>query len=261
MVTEPAQQRAQGLFLLITPWEFGHRSASAHHTEPFRHAPFYKNEKGVKELKDALQGLPGSQEESPVCIFASPYYSFVPEDLYEEGDQKRMLDLAFSEDLEEADLRTERSQVTDTRIVHWYPRILRDALTEAYPGFVPLHFTVPAIETLLGVHVRTGKACGLAHIRHGEVDVGFAAQGGLRLFNSFSYATAEELVYFTLHTWRTCGAGEELEQFHITGTTEQGSEKELLQRYIEEPVLHEDGEGSWRSFLLEEISEFADHKR
>jgi hypothetical protein len=249
------------LILLVTPWAFATADANSKRIRTFRHAPFYRSEKGIEELKAFLKESPDPSDESPLCIFASPYYSFVPEDLYDPEDEKRMLDLAFSEGIEEEGIRSERSMLIDSRVVHWYPSRLIEALTDRYPGFVPHHFTIPAIENLLALNTHDGKACGLAHIRHGEVDVGFAVDGELRIFNSFSYANAEELVYFILHTWRTCGAGEGIESFHVMGTTPQTEEKELLERYVQDPVLYQDENGHWLSFLLDELPRFADHQR
>lgn len=259
MISSHRSKENSELSLLITPWAFAQVKGSRSFIRSFGQAPFYRTKKGLEELKGFLDESPDPSDESPLCIFASPYYSFVPEDLYDEADEKRMLDLAFSENIEEEGIRSERSVLTDTRVVHWYPSLLLNALTERYPGFVPHHFTLPSIEALLSLQIRAGKATGYAQIRYGEVDVGFASRGELRIFNTFSYASPEELVYFILHTWRSCGAGEELGSFHISGTTPQGAEKELLEHYVEDPVLYEDGEGHWRSFLLENFSDLADH--
>jgi hypothetical protein len=238
---------------------YSHSSGKKQH--PFENHPFYRTEKGIEELRKGLDQVPGDRDSSPIVHFASPYYSFVPEDLYEEEDRARMLELAFSEGFGPEEIRAERSLLTDARVVHWFPEQLQKALKDRFPGFVPHHFTIPAIETLLALQHRAGRATGLAHIRQGEVDVGFAAEGKLRIFNSFSYANAEELVYFILHTWRTCGAGEKLQRFHVTGTTPQKDERELLERYVEGLVLHEDGKGHWNSFLLEELQDLEDHSR
>ncbi len=261
MTTDSRSAREHELLLLITPWAITRRSSEGISHHPLKQVPFHKYEKGIEELREQLTECPDPQDESPLCCFASPYYSFVPEDLYDEADQERMLELAFSESFPKEGVRTERAQVANARVVHWFPEALQKLLTERFPGYIPQHFTIPAIETLLALHTRSGKATGLAHIREREVDVGFAADHGLRIFNSFSYANAEELVYFILHTWRSCGAGEALEEFHVSGTVEQGMEKGLLERYVEAPIYHEDGKGSWSSFLLEDLREFEDHRR
>lgn len=258
-ITDP--KKDPELLFLISPWAFGHYSGGGPTVKPFQNAPFHKTKKGMEELKGAFQEAPDPGDHPPIVCFASSYYTLVPEDLYEEDDRQRMMKLTFSEDIPENELRTDRSMVSDARIVHWWPPALSEEARGHYPGFFPEHFAIRAIDGLLALNTKSGEPCAIAHIRHGEVDIGFAAAGRLRSLNSFSYANTDELVYFILHAWRTYASGERIDAFHVTGTTEQGEEKELLQRYVEDPIFHMDGKGNWCSFVFEDILGFADHRR
>lgn len=259
VTTDP--QEAPELQFLVSPWAFAFSFRGERQVHSFHNAPFYNTKKGCEELAGLFEEAPTPADQTALLCFASTYYTLVPEDLYDEADKQRVMRLTFSEDFSEEELRSDRSMVSDARIVHWWPSILSEKASENYPGYLPEHFSVKGIAHLLALNTKMGAPCAIAHIRHGELDVGFASRGMLRSFNSFSYANAEELVYFLLHAWRSYASGESIGSFHLTGTTAQGDEVELLQRYVEGATYHSDGKGNWCSFFFEDIISDAHHQR
>ncbi len=211
-----------------------------------------RNRKWSEELREQLRNHVSDEERRLRAVFASPYYTLLPEHLLHPGDEARTLGALFTESFGEGEVRSEKAGVEDPSILYWYPSSLEKVLIEADPGYIPAPLSQLGIDALLRAQHRDGRPIGLLHIREGEADMGFAEDGRVLHFSSFAYRNAEELLYFFLSARKEKELEEKVDRVQIWGTTGTGAERELIERYIGDPVLHQDAKGNWSSFLFEE---------
>lgn len=211
-----------------------------------------RNQKWSEELREQLRAHVSDEERRLRAVFASPYYTLLPEHLLHPGDEARTLGSLFTESFGEDEVRNEKTGAEDPSILYWYPSSLDRVLIEADPGYIPTPLSQLGIDALLRTQHRDGRPIGLIHIREGEADIGFAEEGRILQFSSFAYRNAEELLYFFLSARKEKELEKKTDRVHVWGTTGTGTERELIDRYIGDPVLHQDGKGSWSSFLFED---------
>ncbi len=185
--------------------------------------------------------------------FSSSLYTFVPKALFDE--QKLEEYLTFNHDLNaNSSLRFYYNSIDcfDTVVVYAIPRGIDFLAKAKLPTFNWFHHSLPLSEA---IHFDSSNQSKLnIHIQKQCFDIVYAPDGKLRFFNSFTYKSAEDFIYFLLYVMEQLELNRETTTLKLFGEIERNSSiYKLLYTYIKEVEIAERSKEVNFSSVLSEI--------
>jgi len=167
---------------------------------------------------------------SVFVAIAGPHYTLVPGPLFENSTKEQLLKFNHPLAGDEIVLADEIVSA-EGFCVYSVNKKIKDMLDQAFPNNHIKHTTTCLVESLPALGSKTYKTC-LVNVQGEHMDV--ALYGGkLLFFNSFSFQTAEDFLYFILASLEQNNCNPEDTEIVLAGEIELGSALfDTLKKYI-----------------------------
>ena len=176
-------------------------------------------------------------------VFSSPFSKavlsvsgeksvLIPEALFEEGRESDYL--AFSNEVP-AGHGVHSNQLVNirSRCIFSVSGELAGLLEETFPASLLMHSSTPLIDVFALRMKREEGRNVILHIQYSQFEMLVFEGAELNFYNSFSYTTAEDLLYYTLFVFEQLDLNHEKDGVQVYGEVDQyGNLSELLQRYL-----------------------------
>lgn len=186
-----------------------------------------------KQVKDNL--LHDVSEDTTIRIaLQTPYYTVVPDSLYEESSRQQLLSFTISDLPAHVPVFSNLLVKQQARIVFAVPEIYKESLSVfpnalLYAHVVPLAASIP-------LHFASLKSTFLLlQIHEQAFDLVFFKGTQLLLLNTYTWQTPEDVLYFTLFTMEQLGLDSHELPVFICGTLQRKSALyDLIYTYVKD---------------------------
>lgn len=193
---------------------------------------FSQSESAIIHLLNDLPEL-ASQQNQLQIIFETPFYSLIPNAMYQEGRAKEILSFQFDEIPENWMSVSQPIDKSDMTLVYALPAALLNACQQLYLEAAKSHH--------LGflMHHLQNDSKNNVHlwIRQQFTDIILTKNGQPALINSFHTRTAEDLIYYLYKTAETLELNIELLSLHLY-QDEKIILPETLKKYFPTVISH-----------------------
>jgi len=161
---------------------------------------------------------------------AGPHYTLVPGALFENANKEQLLKFNHPVNADEVVLSDEIFSA-ESFCVYSVNKGVKELLDKCFPNNHIRHKVTSLIESLPAIASKTHKTC-LVHVQGDALDVALY-RNKLLFFNTFSFQTAEDFLYFILASLEQNGASLEETEIILAGEIETGSAiYNTLKKYI-----------------------------
>ena len=130
--------------------------------------------------------------------YHGPYSTLVPNALYDKEQQSKYLDFNFS-DLPAGKINTDTLFSIGSANVYLVPEAASALLVQRFPNIRFHHSTTVLIESLIRQNRHSSEQAIYVNINEKDFDILVLAGKSLQFYNTFSYQTPEDLVYYLLY--------------------------------------------------------------
>jgi hypothetical protein len=187
----------------------------------------------AEELDSFLSGEETLQSgyKKSLAMAATRKSTLIPEPFFREDHLKQYL--AFNHDMDELDeIHYNYLPEIDAYTVFAVPNPISNVIRKHLHGVTYFHQGLPFIRW--HVDNATGLKKTVAISLYGAfLDIGVFSKDKLHFYNSFSWSTPEDILYYILHIYRQFTLDVSLNRLYVTGhTRRQDDIKKLIRRYI-----------------------------
>jgi hypothetical protein len=164
----------------------------------------------------------------------SHFHTLVPSSLFEKEQARQYLDFHFS--LPSGfTISHDRVPEIDACNIFAYEPALQDLIKENFKDEVITHRSTALLKAFYMQHQQNGGSSGIfLNSRNGHIDIAVFNKKKLLFFNSFSFKTKEDILYFTLYTFEQLGLQPDSMPLTISGAIDSNDETlKLLKQYIQ----------------------------
>lgn len=162
-----------------------------------------------------------------ILTIDAPQFSLVPSAFYDPARKETFLNLQYTPDRTGDWTYQDPLESLDAFMVYAMPLSVENRLRAAFPHIVIRHAKTFLLEKLMGIVNRhPAPELGFIHVGKDSLDVIIFKSGKLSFFNTFSYQTFDDLVYFTLLTLKDASLSPEKFPLQICGN--YANDTELL---------------------------------
>jgi len=191
--------------------------------------------------------------------------TLVPNALYEKSKERDFVDFnliadrtdrlgGFQDAMAVTDIASD--QLINLEAVNLYMQTgsIEEVLTKSFSQIKIMHYSTTLIEGMLMKYKNQGKKMLLINFHRGAFDLIFLDDNSVKLYNSYTYQTKEDFVYFVLFVCEQLKLNPEKVELMITGELEKKSEYyHLLYTYIRN-ISFSDRNGTFEySYVLDEL--------
>lgn len=193
---------------------------------------FSKSEPAIIHLLNEMPELTSQQNQLQI-IFETPYYSFIPNALYQESRAKEILYFQYDEIPENWVTVSQSIEKSDLTLVYALPAAISNACQQLYPEAAKSHH--------LGyfMHYMQNNTENTVHlwIRQQFTDIVWIKNNQPVLINSFHTRTTEDLIYFLFKTAETFEQNSDVLSLHLY-QEEKTILPESLKKYFPSVTSH-----------------------
>jgi hypothetical protein len=159
-------------------------------------------------------------------------WTLVPGALYEESSAADLLRLG-AEVAEDQIVYADAIAGNDIRLVYTWPSLWKQVVDSQLPEASVRHFAGILADSLLRMHIKESVLT--AHVQGFQMDLLGLVDGKIHLFNSFSFQSPEDFLYYIVLAYDRLEFNRELVPLQLTGEVESGSAiHQLCYKYIRE---------------------------
>jgi len=175
-----------------------------------------------------LTRLPFKETE---VIIASPDFTLIPSALFEESKSEEFLGISTTIK-KPAETGIENFVRQEMKLVYSWPASWKRAIVQAFPSATIHHYSFYLLQGILNQPSETAV---YAHVQDFREDIIVVKEGKLMFFNSFSFQSPEDFLYYILLAYDRHELNRELIPLKLLGEIEQGSALySLCYKYIRE---------------------------
>ncbi len=185
------------------------------------------------EIRRYLSNLPSGSGQSPINIgLSDQLYTLVPKALFEDHQLNSYLALNHpAEEMEQYTVQHNLVENLQLAIVYGIPSTIKEIVEDKLPMANWSHFSKALLENASLNHQK--EKFFQLHIQANRFDVLLMNQGKLQFFNSFSYESAEDFIYYLLYVMEQLELDREEQEVDLVGEFEENSALyEMLYKYI-----------------------------
>lgn len=171
-------------------------------------------------------------------LIVNELYTFVPDDVYVENEDKKDLFLRFNfENIEKNVILTNKIDTCKIMNLFGIPRDLFDFLQRAFPYAEYVHHITPLLHYFLKIRTIGENARVYVHLTNSDVSVFCFRSNRIEAVNTFSYSDTNDAAYFILTLWDKLRFDQLSDVLHIAGFTENRTDLiTILSRFVENVV-------------------------
>ena len=132
--------------------------------------------------------------QSVVCLIENRYCALVPDALFDESDQAKLLDFGFQIPEGHA-VASERLASVRCLNVFAHPKTLLDKVTARWKDIAVTHASSIFIDSAMNSNIDTGA---FIQVRNRDFDLMMKKEDQLLFFNNFKFNTKEDFAYFLM---------------------------------------------------------------
>lgn len=160
----------------------------------------------------------------------SNHFQLMPQELVEAGMARRVLDASFT--TVDGDVLTCPIEGTDAAIACDAYRGVVGFMRRTFPAATLLHHLAPLCSYCVRAYAEE-TGCLHININDKEAHIVVIKQGKLQMANTFAYRSLEDVAYYALNSWKTCGMESRRDKVMLTGDNALRSElAEQLRQWI-----------------------------
>lgn len=179
--------------------------------------------------------------------------TLVPNALYETGEDEKYL--RFNHTLEEDDrVRVDQLKNLEAKNIYALPKSLERSLSGHFPNVRFIHHSTSFIESVLLQYKNLGQLKVVIHIQMSHFEVAVTEGKNLLLYNSFTYQTSEDFIYYLLFACEQLKLNPEKLDLVILGEIERNSAIfSILHKYVRNISFGERSDSFEYSHVLNEL--------
>jgi hypothetical protein len=159
-------------------------------------------------------------------------WTLIPGALYDSESARAMLQLG-AEIAENQIVYADSIAGNDIKLVYTYPMQWKQVVDAQFPDAVVRHFAGILADSLLRFHMKESVLT--AHVQGFQMDLLGLVDGKIHLYNSYSFHSPEDFLYFIVLAYEQLQFNRELVPLQLTGEVEDGSAiHQLCYKYIRE---------------------------
>lgn len=159
-------------------------------------------------------------------------WTLIPGALYDSESARAMLQIG-AEIAENQIVYADSIAGNDIKLVYTYPMQWKQVVDAQFPDAVVRHFAGILADSLLRFHMKESVLT--AHVQGFQMDLLGLVDGKIHLYNSYSFNSPEDFLYFIVLAYEQLQFNRELVPLQLTGEVEDGSAiHQLCYKYIRE---------------------------
>ncbi len=169
-----------------------------------------------QELENAIydNGFLLNDYASTTIAVHSQHFALMPQELADAGMAEKVLSASFT--ALDGDLLTCHIDDTDAAIACDTPRGVVGFLRRTFTGATLLHHLAPLCSYCARAYAEE-TACLHINLNEHEAHIVVIANGKLQMANTFQYRALEDVAYYALNMWKTCGLDSQRDKVLLTG--------------------------------------------
>lgn len=158
--------------------------------------------------------------------------TLVPNALFDTNEKEALL--KFNHPLEEGEIIViDNLSNLDAKNIYAIPKVIEQQFKELYAHLNIIHYSSPLIEQVLITNKRNNVSSVIVHVRSAGFEVLVIDSGKLIFYNTFSYQTPEDFIYYLLFVFDQLKINPETINVELVGELEKNSPVyQLLYKYI-----------------------------
>lgn len=158
--------------------------------------------------------------------------TLVPNALFDANEKEALL--KFNHPLEDGEvIAIDKLPNLDATTIYALPKAIEQQFKELYTQLNITHYSSPLIENVLLANKNTDGVSVVVNVRSGGFEVLVVNSGKLMFYNTFSYQTPEDFIYYLLFVFEQLKLNPETVQVKLLGELEKNSAVyQLLYKYI-----------------------------
>jgi len=165
-------------------------------------------------------------------ITVTPTWTLIPGALYDAESAHAMLHLG-AEIAEDQLVYADSIAGNDIKLAYTWPVQWKQVVDSQFPDAVVRHFAGILADSLLRMHMKESVLT--AHVQGFQMDLLGLVDGKIHLYNSYSFNSPEDFLYFIVLAYEQLEFNRELVPLQLTGEVEDGSAiHQLCYKYIRE---------------------------
>jgi hypothetical protein len=160
----------------------------------------------------------------------SQHFQLMPQELVEAGLARKVLDASFT--TIEGDILTCPIDGTDAAIACDTDGGIVGFMRRTFPAATLLHHLAPLCSYCVKAYAEE-TGCLHINLNDKEAHIVVVKQGKLQMANTFAYRSLEDVAYYALNSWKTCGMESRRDKVMLTGDNALRTElAEQLRQWI-----------------------------